>query len=50
MLRSDWSILTSLLRYLQFLLVVLDRLVVSSQSLHSIADIRVRTALARDIA
>jgi hypothetical protein len=46
MLRSDWLILTSLLRDLQTILVVLDRLVVSAELLQSDADVAVRPALA----
>ena len=48
-LRSDWLILTSLLRDLQLLLVVADRLIVSTQGLHCIADIGVRTALTGNV-
>ena len=50
MLRSDWSILTSLLGDLKMLLLVLDRLVVSAERVQSVADVAVRLALARDIA
>jgi hypothetical protein len=50
MLRSDWLILTSLLRYLQFLLVHLDRFLHLAEFPQANAHVVVRHALARDIA
>jgi hypothetical protein len=50
MLRSDWSIPTSLLLDLQSLLEVLEGLVVSTEPLQSVADVAVRLALAALVA
>jgi hypothetical protein len=49
MVRSDWSIFTSLLRDLQLLLVVADCLIKATQGVHSIADIGVSFALTGDV-
>jgi hypothetical protein len=46
MLRSVWSIRTSLLRDLKFLLMVLNCLVVSAERAQSVANVAVRPALA----
>jgi hypothetical protein len=46
MLRSDWSISTSLLRDLQTFLVVLEGLVVSAECRQRAVDVAVRRALA----